>query len=423
VRRVSIFVAAISIAFIASCKSSSSTTTSDAGSLSVATTASASHSSGKTAAADSALSPMQALTPSKSTAQIPLRAHSPAKAGEQISIGAQTITVGSTPGDEGRDPTLEPAFVSAKLGGYSIDALPYPNDPSQPSRTNVSRAEAAHLCQERGERLCSEIEWELACKGPNADKYSSGAEWDDSCDRDPSSCVSELGVRAMGAMREWTSSDVLDSEGAAITSAVRGAGAIGNDGGAVVPSMHRCARRTRTDSARTSSDLTFRCCKGAATSTQIAAIELKAGFRKTKLEAPDIARIFATIPELSRVGTDIRLFEQGDINGVVAKTNAARETVTFTGSPMLWEPEAGLELLVVTGHGKNMGFIVALYPLPDDKYKIASSFLLLGDLSPVVLAYDAHNRKELFWTQCWGCAGEQGSVAVRDDHHVVIVQH
>jgi hypothetical protein len=48
---------------------------------------------------------------------------------------------------------------------------------------------------------------------------------------------------------------------------------------------------------------------------------------------------------------------------------------------------------------------------------------MLNDLSPVALAYETSHRKELHWTSCWGCPGEQGAVSYRpEEHRVVIVQ-
>ena len=151
--------------------------------------------------------------------------------------------------------------------------------------------------------------------------------------------------------------------------------------------------------------------------------EPKPGFKKTSLEPAQLAKIFAQVPELSRIGTELRYFTAGDIGQMTARSGADREGITFTTSPILWSPDTTTELLVATGRGKNMSFVVALWTLPDDKYRFASSFLMLNDLSPVALAYDAKHRKELRWTSCWGCNGEQGFVSFRaEERRVVIVQ-
>ena len=353
-----------------------------------------------------------------------MRAHTPAKAGERIEIPAETFATGSTPGDDGRDPTTEPALVRASLTAFSIDALPYPNDPALPIKTGVARPEAQKLCADRGARLCSELEWERACKGPDDDPYPSGSTWDPACEKEGATCASGFGARAMGGIREWTASHVLPTSEIAVASpAVRGAGAIGLDGGAVTASMHRCARRTQAKENRAQGDLGFRCCAGPINAAQIAAIAPRPAFRASDLDAPRVNKIFATIPELSRLGSDVRFYDPADVKNIVGRSGASSDGITVSTAPVLWSPENGAELLVLTGRSKSAAFIVALYPLPNEKYRLASYFLLLGDLSPVALAYDSHRRQELIWTACWGCAGEQGSVRVRDDHHVVIVQH
>jgi formylglycine-generating enzyme required for sulfatase activity len=330
----------------------------------------------------------------------------PAKAGQVVQIPAGKLLCGSTPGDPGRDPTDEPVEVPIDVGAFGIDALPFPNDPGQPPRTGVTRQAAAAACSERGARLCTEVEWERACKGPNdasdagfgADEYATGKTWNPDCDKEPATCASPSGARAMGATREWTAGD--DQRGEA----------------------HRCAARTAVPPDRADSAATFRCCHGNATAAVIPEPTQEIPFRRPKLDAAEIGAIFAKVPELARVAPDVKFFDPGDANGIVNRSTGSHEGVTFTESPVLWSPEPGAELLVVVGHAKSSSFVVALYPLPEGKYRLASSFLMQNDLSPVALAFDGHRRKELIWTSCWSCAGDQGHVSLRDDHRVVIVQ-
>jgi hypothetical protein len=355
----------------------------------------------------------------------PLRPHVPApKAGETIDIPAGSFVSGSLPGDEGRDPTIEPMPLEVKLGAFKMDALPYPNDPSSPPKTGVTRAEAAKLCAERSGRLCTELEWERACRGPDGDMFASGAAWDRECDASLATCASGFGVRGLGAMREWTSSQILSAvEGIAPTAAVRGAGTSHLDGGAPYPGAHRCARRSRANEGRAASDLTFRCCYGDANTPTVPAVERKPGYRKANMTAAQLGKILAGMPELGKLGGDLRFFENGDINTILDRSKASQGGIQFSVVPMLWSPEPGAELLVAVGRSKQHGFIVALHVLPNDKYRLASYLLLLNDTPPLALAFNPHNRKELLWTACWGCAGEQGAFSVREDHHVVIVQY
>jgi hypothetical protein len=317
-----------------------------------------------------------------------------------IEVPTGTFASGSAQGDEGRDPTTEPALVDATLETFFIDALPYPNDPASPPRLGASRDEASRACSDRGGRLCTELEWERACKGPNGDPFATGASWDEACNTAPSRCASGFGVRGIGFLREWT------DEGAVLR------------GGA----DHRCAARRKAQGAF--SDVGFRCCKGPKNAAAVAAIETKPSFRKTKLDEKDLARIFEKIPEMARVGKDIKLFAESDVKSILNRPNAPpHEGFTFTTSPILWSPEPGAELLVASGRGRTTGFVVALWTMPKDEYRFASAFFLSNDAAPVVLAYEPFRRRDLKWTACWGCAGEQGAVSYRDDHRAVIVQH
>jgi hypothetical protein len=302
--------------------------------------------------------------------------------------------------------------------------LPYPNDPGAPPRTGVAREEAGRLCEARGERLCTEIEWERACRGGVDDPYSTGAAWDTSCAKDASSCASGFGVRGLGVLREWTASEVPPtSEHKVSAASVRGAGTVVTDAGPPDVEAHRCAHRARANEQRGAQDLGFRCCKGAVGTAAMPPLKTYPPYRDTKMVAADVAKVFGAIPELSRIAHDVRLFDQPDIQNVLARSSAAKGSIAFVTAPVLWSPETGAELLVASGRSKGTSWVVALYPLPNDTYRLASYFFMLNDPVGVVLAYDPWHRQDLYWTSCWGCAGEQGSVRGREDHRVIIVQH
>jgi hypothetical protein len=244
--------------------------------------------------------------------------------------------------------------------------------------------------------------------------FATGAHWNPACEKEGARCASAYRVRALGAIAELTSSRFASTEGG------EGAGVLrGGTGG---PATRRCAARSRAGPA-SSASAGFRCCKGAPSTATIAPIESRPAFKKTSLEPAQLAKIFTQVPELLRIGTDLRYFTEGDIRAMIARGSTAHEGVTFVTSPVLWSPEQGAELLVATGRGKTMSFVVALWTLPGDRYRFGSSFLMLNDLSPVALAFETTRRKELRWTSCWGCSGEQGFVSYRpEDHRVVIVQ-
>jgi formylglycine-generating enzyme required for sulfatase activity len=195
------------------------------------------------------------------------------KANETLAIPPGRFFAGSVPGDDGRDPTIEPLATAYDLPAFSIDALPYPGKPGEPPRTGVTQAEAAKLCAEKSARLCTELEWERACRGPNGDLFAAGPAWDPTCSKTPEQCVSGFGARSMGAsIQEWTASVVPSAEGPRKV-AVRGA-----FGGAAA-AAHRCAARHAMDPTVSGRPIGFRCCTGAAPSVSLASIESAPTFR------------------------------------------------------------------------------------------------------------------------------------------------
>ena len=367
------------------------------------------------------LSPLLAETDSGARARV--RKATATKAGDKVKIPGGSFVAGSLPGDEGREPRWEPTALPITLSAYEIDRLPYPNDPAQAPRTDLPEKDAARLCAARGERLCSELEWEYACKGAHGDAYASGDAWDPACTREPATCSSDTGVLGLGAIREWTASDVLPLEkDDRPLPAVRGA----------APSAdlddHRCAHRAAVSASAHTKDLGFRCCTGAPNTAAIPAPKLGATARKIALEPKQVAEIFATIPQLASVGSQIRYFNEPDDTATVlrrgktAQGPADLEGFTLTTSPLLWNPAPGEEVVVVLGRGAKDSFIVALYRLPDNHYKLASSLLLVNDPGPFALAYHSEVRERLLWSSCWKCTGEGGTVSLRDGRRVIIVQ-
>ena len=143
-------------------------------------------------------------------------------------------------------------------------------------------------------------------------------------------------------------------------------------------------------------------------------------FRRTTMPLDELARLAAAAPELARVGPELAYFDAGD-GAYIVRSSADHAGVIFTTQPLMWSPEAGQQVLVVAARGKAASFVAAWWVLPGGAYRLASSFVMLGEIAPVALAYRAGERA-LWWTSCWMCPGETGHVSVREDHHLVIVQ-
>ncbi|NOZ85095.1 MAG: SUMF1/EgtB/PvdO family nonheme iron enzyme [Deltaproteobacteria bacterium] len=137
-----------------------------------------------------------------------------------VMIPAGPFLMGSSPGDPMRN-FGEKANTKIELPAYCIDYYEYPNGRGLKPRVNVSWYTASKLCARRGKRLCTEEEWEKACKGPGNKKYPYGNRFEpNKCDNEdengedrdlsPSGtfrkCRSGYGVFDMsGNASEWTS--------------------------------------------------------------------------------------------------------------------------------------------------------------------------------------------------------------------------
>ncbi len=341
-------------------------------------------------------------------------------AGELVEIPEGPVMVGSRPGTPGREPRLEPREQEVTLGSYLIDKLPYPNDPSKPPLTGLTRDEAERRCAERQARLCTELEWERACKGPNNQTYAGSEGWAPECATQPASCASGFDVLAMGtSLREWTSSDVQPkAEGIKRGAAVRGAAATSS------ADSHRCARRESVAPESSGADLGFRCCKGAPNGAVVPEPELGPAFRKLKLTTARLSELLSSDVATASLAKDLVLFREPDgAETVVSRGHGERQGLSFTVAPLIWSPIAGAEFLLVPGRtGDKTSFVVAFHVLGEDRYSVAASFVMKDEAGPVALAYDDSMRPRVHFSTCWGCPGETGKILYRDPGRVVLLQ-
>lgn len=350
------------------------------------------------------------------------KAEKGAGAGERIKISGGAMLAGSMPGDEGRDPMLEPTLLSVDLGPFEIDKLPYPNDPSKSFKTQIGREEARALCQQRGARLCTELEWEFACKGPGGDLFGAGNRWDPSCAHDPSSCASGFGVLALGgALREWTDSDATSSGGPERLAVLRGAYASED------AAEHRCARRFLVEGSSKGQELGFRCCWGPPNAAAVPPPKSsEPTLGKTEVNLKTVSKVLSASPRLAPYAKELAFFKEEDaIKTVLQRGDAgtAKPGPVLTTSPVLWTPFPTEEVVVLALKAKNASLIVALYRLGEDSFRLASSLVLKDEPGPIVLSYTSFNKKRVLWSTCWECTGEQGSVEYRDGRRLIILHN
>lgn len=178
------------------------------------------------------------------------------------------LLAGTPEGRLPRQPDAEMPGAQVVMRGFFIDEYPYPNEPGAIPLSNVTQPEAAELCEKQGKRLCSELEWERACKGPDnrvyeyADVYRA-ADCGTGSRRTGvppvgllPNCRSGFGVRDLhGSVWQWTSSPWgRGTEGNLVTAR----GGNGEPGEVFGRCAHAVARRPSERSPTAG----LRCCAG-----------------------------------------------------------------------------------------------------------------------------------------------------------------
>jgi hypothetical protein len=361
-----------------------------------------------------ACSTAEPTAPVRLDPQPPAAERSALEATGRALIPEGSFNAGTEAGELNRQPELEPRIERVALGSFEIDVAPYPGG-SGPAIRGMSRADAREACGQRGGRLCTELEWERACKGPESLAFPQGAQSDQGCTQD-GSCVSGFGVRGMGSLREWTQSDLAG--GGEPRAVVRGA----SPGGP--PELQRCAHRSSAPALGTEPEIGFRCCYGPVNAARVSRPVLGATFRRVELPLAELSRILATDPRTAELATDLAYFQEPDaVATVLGRGPGKTQGFLLSTVPLRWNPVLGSEFLVVSARsGTSSSFVVAYHVLAEGKYRLASSFVMRDEPGPIALAYNGHIRPRLHFSSCWGCAGETGKILYRDPDSVIILQ-
>ncbi len=189
------------------------------------------------------------------------------------------------------------------LKGYYIDVFPYPNEEGAIPLTNVSQDAALSLCTEHGKRLCSELEWERACKGPDNLRYEYGDTYRaERCGTGavpqmrPTgirvACRSGFGARDMhGGAWEWTASDWGRGVSPGFVS-VRGGDSPEGE------LVGRCANARAQKPTQSSGTTGFRCCAGLPNTVEVV-LDIKHGPElklNDRIDKPKLALILDALP-------------------------------------------------------------------------------------------------------------------------------
>jgi len=315
------------------------------------------------------------------------------------------LQAGSTPGDRLRDAAVEMDDVPVELGEFEIERR------ARETR-GLPHDAAAAACRADGMRLCTELEWEHACKGPENRAFASGDAW--APDR-----PSPFGVHGMGATREWTASAWgATPEEHTKGFVVRGGGSKQGD------EARRCAAR-RPLPAEGDANVGVRCCKGPVNDDAYVMERTRSPFHKLVIADERIAQIVRTIPELSVVHEQPHLFSEGDVLTVLSRAGYHRNEPalagwTVTWSPIMWSPRQGEQILVVAGRSLSHSFVAALHRQSGDRYTHAGSMILLDDTQALAIGYGG-DRRTVAWANCWGCT--EGGFLYYEDDRTIRVTH
>jgi sulfatase modifying factor 1 len=208
-------------------------------------------------------------------------------------IPGGALVAGTTPDGVPRVPDAEMPGEQVILKGFYIDVFAYPNEEGAIRLTQVDQEQASKLCGAQGKRLCSELEWERACKGPdnfvyeygdhyNAERCGTGGDARNLPNGLRVGCSSGFGVRDMhGGAWEWTSSPWGRGVGGRLVS-VRGGN--GQDGELI----GRCANAAAQSPRAKSQSIALRCCAGPRNEAEVA-LHIERGPKLERQEPSDAA--------------------------------------------------------------------------------------------------------------------------------------
>ena len=324
----------------------------------------------------------------------------------EVDIPGGRYIFGSETGEAYRNPSKEVDAFEVEIKPFKIDRYPYPNKKGGKPLTSVTFADAKKYCEKESKRLCTELEWETACKGPSNDQHPAGN-------------VSDFGTEGYFVIFEWTDSKWLEPE----LPKPRGVVARGNTQ-TIVVGKPRCSHRSARAPEKASGNVGFRCCRGEVNEIEVQSEPLKKPFEEVKDFPLDKFQLLVkSTAEMVKVSKDPQMFGENDLRYVLLRRkiniDKSYPGYIFTNNPVWWRPVRGEELLVMTGRAEKDSFVLALYHLGGGKFKHAASLVLLeSDAATVeqpipVILVTGVDRTVINWAPCWNCS-EGGSLYIDD---------
>ncbi len=286
-------------------------------------------------------------------------AAAPAPRPGMVWIPAGRLVAGTPKDKVPRVPDAEMSGEPIDMTGFFIDRYPYPNEPGAIPTSHMTWEEARALCEKDDKRLCTELELERACKGPDNTAYPYGNVYRaDACGESGRGKASPLGLNAgcksafgvqdtHGTVWTWTASEWgRKTEGLIATRGGRG------PSGELVG---RCAHGEPEDPTARRDDLGVRCCAGPVNPATVV-LDVDRGPALKLLTNDEV-----TIQKLEDLAKTLRSLEEGPAQ--IGQPDEAA-SVYDAERAWAWRP-AGNERLLLGGgcapkkSGKWCGVIVA----------------------------------------------------------------
>ena len=333
-----------------------------------------------------------------------------------VHIPIGEFVIGSEPGEPGRHPETEPSATKLRLGPFRMDSRLVTNE-NGTARQVSSKKEAETLCARRQGRLCSEAEWERACRGPSSSAYPTG---DAPCTK-TDECRSGFDTLQMTQSLEWTSSTFGRGSTHLGSAVIRGTAQTSVD------SHRRCAQRTpgatpKDAGAGEAHAIGFRCCYGAPNAATIEEPTLGPAYEKAELSVEQLRALLRADEHTSQLAAEAKFFSLDAAATVLARGQGETKGFELTTVPVIWQPAAGSKFLVLTGHDSHRTSFVLVYYEGKTQRKLAGSFLMKNESGPIALAYASSIRPRIHFSSCWGCPGETGKVLFREPEEIVLLQ-
>lgn len=301
-----------------------------------------------------------------------------------VPVGA--FEIGSAPGDLGRQPDLEPLLTPLELGPFRIARAPQLLSDGNPEfAASVEAAEAR--CASAGGRLCTEVEWERACKGNFGLTLPGTAEW----------TASRFGTgSAHEGKQVWRGLTKTDANAA-----------------------NSCARRAVAEERN---GALIRCCYGAPNAPRIPEPADGPAFQTFEFGKDELRALLASDPKTAELAATADLFSDEAAATVLSRGPGQTMGFELTTRALEWRPTLGVRFLVVAGRADPKTAFIVLYHLGGSKKLLAGSFLMKNEPGPVALAYAPSIRPRVHFSNCWGCPGETGKALFRPPDSVVLLQ-